>query len=204
MEPWCSDCTGSNRRCSKPSSSTSRSPPIDLPCTSWKIGTHPTIRGSDPPSADGASSVVGKRRWSGSLHRGTWSSVTVSSMPPTPGAIALDEVLRMVEALPPIVFVGEARRLEEKLAEAAVRRAFLLQGGDCVENFKEFNTNNIRDTFHRSRGRWGGGGRMVGLRQRMGWGAGGEWGFYALGFHWYGWWRGYIPGEWVGPKNNIK
>jgi hypothetical protein len=42
-EPWCSDCTGSNRRCSEPSSSTSRSPPIDLPHTSRKIETHPTI-----------------------------------------------------------------------------------------------------------------------------------------------------------------
>lgn len=25
--------------------------------------------------------------------------------------------------------------------------AFLLQGGDCAESFKEFNANNIRDTF---------------------------------------------------------
>jgi hypothetical protein len=34
---------GSNQRCSEPSSSTLRSPPIDLSCTSQKIGTHPTI-----------------------------------------------------------------------------------------------------------------------------------------------------------------
>ncbi|KAF4373628.1 hypothetical protein F8388_025322 [Cannabis sativa] len=26
-------------------------------------------------------------------------------------------------------------------------KAFLLQGGDCAESFKEFNANNIRDTF---------------------------------------------------------
>jgi 3-deoxy-7-phosphoheptulonate synthase len=25
--------------------------------------------------------------------------------------------------------------------------AFLLQGGDCAQSFKEFNANNIRDTF---------------------------------------------------------
>jgi hypothetical protein len=35
---------GSNRCCSEPLSSTSRSPSIDLPQTSRKIGTHPTIR----------------------------------------------------------------------------------------------------------------------------------------------------------------
>ena len=32
-------------------------------------------------------------------------------------------------------------------AELAEGRAFLLQGGDCAESFKEFSTDNIRDTF---------------------------------------------------------
>jgi hypothetical protein len=45
------------------------------------------------------------------------------------------------------VFAGEARKLEERLAQAAIGEAFLLQGGDCAESFKEFNGNNIRDTF---------------------------------------------------------
>ncbi|KAF4352126.1 hypothetical protein G4B88_015036 [Cannabis sativa] len=47
----------------------------------------------------------------------------------------------------PIVFAREARSLEEKLGQAAMGKAFLLQGGDCAESFKEFNANNIRDTF---------------------------------------------------------
>lgn len=45
------------------------------------------------------------------------------------------------------MFAGEARTLEEHLGEAAMGNAFLLQGGDCAESFKEFNANNIRDTF---------------------------------------------------------
>ena len=45
------------------------------------------------------------------------------------------------------MFTGEARNLEERLGEAAMGEAFLLQGGDCVESFKEFNANNICDTF---------------------------------------------------------
>jgi hypothetical protein len=44
MEPWCSDCMGLNRCCSEPLSSMLRSLPIDLPRTSQKIGTYPTIR----------------------------------------------------------------------------------------------------------------------------------------------------------------
>ena len=56
-------------------------------------------------------------------------------------------MLKTLDAFPPIVFAGEARSLEEKLGEAAMGNAFLLQGGDCAESFKEFNANNIRDTF---------------------------------------------------------
>jgi 3-deoxy-7-phosphoheptulonate synthase len=48
---------------------------------------------------------------------------------------------------PPLVFAGEARRLTARLAEVAAGKAFLLQGGDCAESFKEFHPNNIRDTF---------------------------------------------------------
>jgi 3-deoxy-7-phosphoheptulonate synthase len=48
---------------------------------------------------------------------------------------------------PSIVFAGEARNLEERLAKVAMGNAFLLQGGDCPESFKEFNANNIGDTF---------------------------------------------------------
>ena len=48
---------------------------------------------------------------------------------------------------PPLVFAGEARRLKRRLADVAAGNAFLLQGGDCAESFKEFHPDNIRDTF---------------------------------------------------------
>ena len=48
---------------------------------------------------------------------------------------------------PPLVFAGEARTLKARLAEVAEGKAFLLQGGDCAESFKEFHPDNIRDTF---------------------------------------------------------
>jgi 3-deoxy-7-phosphoheptulonate synthase len=57
---------------------------------------------------------------------------------------ATEEALR---GMPPLVFAGEARRLKSLLGEVAEGRAFLLQGGDCAESFKEFHADNIRDTF---------------------------------------------------------
>jgi hypothetical protein len=56
-------------------------------------------------------------------------------------------VLKTIKTFPPVVFVGEARHLEDRLAVAAMGRAFVLQSGDCAETFKEFNANNIRHAF---------------------------------------------------------
>jgi 3-deoxy-7-phosphoheptulonate synthase len=77
----------------------------------------------------------------------SWRTKKALQLPEYPNAAELEAVLRTIEAFPPIVFAGEARHLEERLADAAMGRAFLLQGGDCAESFKEFNGNNIRDTF---------------------------------------------------------
>ncbi|KAK7321200.1 hypothetical protein VNO77_31583 [Canavalia gladiata] len=77
----------------------------------------------------------------------SWKSKKALQLPEYPNQEDLDSVLRTLDAFPPIVFAGEARTLEERLGEAALGNAFLLQGGDCAESFKEFNANNIRDTF---------------------------------------------------------
>lgn len=77
----------------------------------------------------------------------SWKSMNALQQPEYPDPVELESVLKTLEDFPPIVFAGEARNLEERLAEAAMGNAFLLQGGDCAESFKEFNANNIRDTF---------------------------------------------------------
>jgi 3-deoxy-7-phosphoheptulonate synthase len=64
-----------------------------------------------------------------------------------PDPAALARVERQLSSHPPLVFAGEARNLKARLAEVAEGKAFLLQGGDCAESFKEFHPDNIRDTF---------------------------------------------------------
>jgi 3-deoxy-7-phosphoheptulonate synthase len=64
-----------------------------------------------------------------------------------PDLAALSRVEQTLRAMPPLVFAGEARRLKGLLGEVAQGKAFLLQGGDCAESFKEFHADNIRDTF---------------------------------------------------------
>lgn len=59
----------------------------------------------------------------------------------------LSTVERELAGYPPLVFAGEVRTLRAALADVARGEAFLLQGGDCAESFKEFHPDNIRDTF---------------------------------------------------------
>ncbi|MGE3143627.1 MAG: class II 3-deoxy-7-phosphoheptulonate synthase [Hyphomonadaceae bacterium] len=64
---------------------------------------------------------------------------------PDPAKLAAVEAT--LRGFPPLVFAGEARNLKASLAKVAGGKAFLLQGGDCAESFKEFHPDNIRDTF---------------------------------------------------------
>ncbi len=77
----------------------------------------------------------------------TWRDKPARQLPAYPDAVALAAMEQRIGAYPPLVFAGEARRLEAALALAAEGRAFVLQGGDCAESFGDFTANVIRDTF---------------------------------------------------------
>jgi len=77
----------------------------------------------------------------------SWRGLPIQQVPGYPDEAALARVEETLHRFPPLVFAGEARRLQERLAAVAAGKAFLLQGGDCAESFAEFHPNNIRDMF---------------------------------------------------------
>lgn len=78
----------------------------------------------------------------------SWRSKPARHIPTDyPDSGKLEEVEATLRTLPPLVFAGEARRLKSLLADVSRGDAFLLQGGDCAESFREFRADNIRDTF---------------------------------------------------------
>ncbi len=78
----------------------------------------------------------------------SWRSKPARHIPSDyPDLAELSRVETELRRMPPLVFAGEARRLKSKLADVAAGKAFLLQGGDCAESFKEFHADNIRDLF---------------------------------------------------------
>lgn len=54
-----------------------------------------------------------------------------------PDPAALDAALARLRALPPLVTSWEIERLRAQIAEAQQGRRFLLQGGDCAEQFQD-------------------------------------------------------------------
>jgi 3-deoxy-7-phosphoheptulonate synthase len=77
----------------------------------------------------------------------SWRGLPIRQVPGYADEAALHEVETTLRRYPPLVFAGEARRLQDRLANVSAGRAFLLLGGDCAESFAEFHPNNIRDMF---------------------------------------------------------
>ena len=77
----------------------------------------------------------------------SWRQKPAEQLPTYTDESILAQAEGELKKLPPLVFAGEARNLQDSLGKVALGNAFLLQGGDCAESFAEFNANKIRDTF---------------------------------------------------------
>lgn len=77
----------------------------------------------------------------------SWQQFPIKQQPTYNKPEALASVLKQLEGQPPLVFARESDRLKNDLAQVAQGKAFLLQGGDCAESFRDFSANNIRDTL---------------------------------------------------------
>ena len=67
----------------------------------------------------------------------SWRSRPATQLPVYPDQDELATVQAELHALPPLVTSWEIMALKRQLAEAQEGRRFLLQGGDCAENFSE-------------------------------------------------------------------
>jgi len=81
----------------------------------------------------------------GSWSPSTWHDFPVGQQPHWPDEAALEQALKQIATMPPLIFAEEARSLQSELARVAAGNAFLLQAGDCAESFEEFSADNIRE-----------------------------------------------------------
>jgi 3-deoxy-7-phosphoheptulonate synthase len=84
---------------------------------------------------------MGESEWT----KSSWRSFEARQQPTWPDETVYFETLNTLSELPPLVFAGESRTLKEQLAEAAAGNAFVLQCGDCAEDFSRCNGSAIRE-----------------------------------------------------------
>jgi 3-deoxy-7-phosphoheptulonate synthase len=76
-------------------------------------------------------------------HPASWQACVASQQPVYRDQAKLEDAVVRLSQLPPIVTTWEIESLKEQLARAQRGEAFLLQGGDCAENFDECTSENI-------------------------------------------------------------
>ncbi|SHO43036.1 class II 3-deoxy-7-phosphoheptulonate synthase [Desulfopila aestuarii] len=79
--------------------------------------------------------------------KSSWREFQALQQPNWPDEKEVKKVLHDLSNLPPLVFAGEIRALKQQLAKAVKGDAFLLQGGDCSENFSKVTAPTIRETL---------------------------------------------------------
>jgi len=77
--------------------------------------------------------------------KNSWRSFPVRQQPSWPDNFERDETLKKISNFPALVFAGESRALMKLLAEAQLGKAFVLQAGDCAEDFSRCNGPRIHD-----------------------------------------------------------
>ena len=73
-----------------------------------------------------------------------WRDLPAVQQPTWPDQDKLREAIAELSIAPPLVFAGEADNLKALLAQAGRGEAFVLQGGDCAESFRDVTADHIR------------------------------------------------------------
>lgn len=76
-------------------------------------------------------------------HPASWQSLTAEQQPTYPDAVAMERAVADLSRLPPIVTSWEIDALKDQIAKAQRGEAFVLQGGDCAENFTDCTSESI-------------------------------------------------------------
>jgi 3-deoxy-7-phosphoheptulonate synthase len=77
----------------------------------------------------------------------SWQTKPAAQQVQYPDAAALAESLQSLAQLPPLVTSWEVENLKSQLADATRGKRFLLQGGDCAENFDDCRSEPIAATL---------------------------------------------------------
>ena len=75
----------------------------------------------------------------------TWKKFNILQQPDWPDLNKYREIIRTLNKLPSLISSHEIIQLKERFKKVEKGDAFLLQGGDCAETFKEFSEKNVKN-----------------------------------------------------------
>ena len=84
------------------------------------------------------------RKLKNNINIKTWKNFKISQQPKWPSQKEYNDVIKKLSVSPSLILYHEIIDLKERLKKVERGNAFLLQGGDCAETFKEFSENNIK------------------------------------------------------------
>ena len=75
----------------------------------------------------------------------SWVDFEVLQQPSWPNISEYNNVIKKLHSYPSIILPNQISQLKQRLIQVSDNKAFLIQGGDCAESFKEFSEINIKN-----------------------------------------------------------
>mgnify|MGYP001175796353 FL=1 len=75
----------------------------------------------------------------------SWKEYEALQQPLWPNKSDYNKVIEKLYSYPPIILSDRINKLKTRLKQVENNKAFLIQGGDCAESFKEFSEHNIKN-----------------------------------------------------------
>ena len=86
-----------------------------------------------------------KRKLNPTWNLDSWTKFKILQQPNWPDRSEYDGVIKELKNYPALIFPDQIKQVKHRLKQVANNKAFLLQGGECAESFKEFS-----ETFFKS------------------------------------------------------
>lgn len=74
----------------------------------------------------------------------SWNEFEILQQPTWPDKKEYNKIINKLQSSPSLILYYEILNLKKRLKKIEAGNAFLLQGGDCAETFKDFSENNIK------------------------------------------------------------
>ena len=74
-----------------------------------------------------------------------WDTFQIEHQPDWPNQEEYKKVINQLSEYPKIVNEPEIKLLKKELQQVNYQKSFVIQGGDCAETFKNFNSNSIKN-----------------------------------------------------------